>query len=46
MSVRTNDTIDTLLWLGAGIVAAAIAPVLLAVDAIRERLAHRSGSRL
>jgi hypothetical protein len=41
MSVRANHTIDTLLWLGAGLVAAIVAPVLLLVDRVRERRTHR-----
>jgi hypothetical protein len=41
MAVRTNDTIDILLWLGAGLVAAIIAPIYLLVDGVRRRLTHR-----
>ena len=41
MSTRVSDTIDTLLWLGAGLVAAAVAPVLLLVGRLWPGLTNR-----
>ena len=41
MTTRLYETIDTLLWLGAGLVAAAIAPVLLLVREVWPRSASR-----
>jgi hypothetical protein len=42
VSDRLRSSIDTLLWLGAGVVALAIAPLLLLADAVTAARAVRA----